>query len=293
MSDEIRSVGMIGLGAMGSRFARRLLDAGYEVHGYNRTDGRAGELDGAGLIRHVTPREVAAASDVVLIMLWDSPAVAGAVEGSDGLLAGLRSGSVIIDLSTIEPAESQRLASKVMAHASSYLDVPVSGSLDRASAGTLLAMVGGAPEAVVAVRPVIDVLADRVVLAGGNGAGLALKLAINLQVAIQLIGWGESLGITARAGIDTASAAAIMLDSVISSPMLRYRIPFTFEAPDEVWANCEQLLKDVRYAIASGAKGPTALMAESLLGRIVADGRGEREAAELAVEARHAGKVRA
>jgi 3-hydroxyisobutyrate dehydrogenase-like beta-hydroxyacid dehydrogenase len=283
-------VGVIGLGAMGSRIAARLLDAGHRVGGWNRTAGRASALDAAGLERFSTPAELAAASDVVILMLWDSEAVRSILEGDHGVLAGIAPGTIVVDLSTIQPAVSAELAERVAERNGVLLDSPVSGSLDAAEAGSLLLMVGGPGRALATARPVLEVLARRIEHVGErNGSGLALKLAVNLQVATQLVGWAEGIALAERFGVDRRTASAIMLESVIASPMLKYRVPFTLDDPDEVWANVEQLTKDVAYAEeVLDWSGPSGKFAHRLLTRTVAEGRGGREAAELVRTARAA-----
>lgn len=278
-----QDVGIVGLGAMGSRFARRLLHAGFRVHAVNRTPGRAGDLDELGLIREETPHAVAASADVVLVMLWDSESVSDAIRGENGILAGMRSGAVIVDLSTISPVVSAELAHDVAGHGGVMLDGPVSGSLDKADTGEVLVMAGGPRGALDRAMPVLDVIAARVIHVGqAHGSGLALKLAINAQVAVQLVGWGESLAITDAFGVDRRLATEIMLESVVASPMLRFRAPFTLTAPDVVWASVDLLRKDLNYARAAGAADATAVShALRLLDRIAGAGGGALEAAAL------------
>jgi 3-hydroxyisobutyrate dehydrogenase len=274
---------------MGSRMAQRLLDKGLTVHGYTRTPGRATHLDDLGITRHTSPADVATRSDVIFMMLWDSKAVEAALVGPSGLFDAMRPGTVIVDCSTIEPAVSSRLAVEAQRRGGSLIDSPVSGSLDRASEGRLLAMVGGTTQSLSVARSAMEVLADRIVHVGPNGSGLAVKLAINLQVALQLVAWGESLPVALEAGLSVKDASEVMLESVIASPMLQYRVPLTLRQPDEVWASVVLLRKDVGYARAAGASGPASEYAEQLLEAIIADGRGEKEAAELADEAARVG----
>jgi 3-hydroxyisobutyrate dehydrogenase-like beta-hydroxyacid dehydrogenase len=274
---------MIGLGAMGSRFAARLLGAGYRVHAFNRTPGRAPELDELGLVREPTPEAVAAAAEVVLLALWDSDSVSEAVRGTHGVLDGLLPGGVVVDLSTIDPVVSAMLAREVADRGGTMLDCPVSGSLDRAEAGQVLIMAGGPATALETALPILRTIASRVVPIGeANGAGLALKLAINAQVAVQLLGWGESLAITDEYGIDRGLASEVMLDSVVASPMLAFRVPFYLAEPEVVWASVELLRKDVGYALRTGTHRAVALArALALLDEIADAGRGDHEAAAL------------
>ncbi|OLT07692.1 hypothetical protein BJF90_13485 [Pseudonocardia sp. CNS-004] len=292
MSENARTrrplrVGVLGLGAMGSRFVRRLRDAGFDVYVWNRTPARAARLAPTGARPCPSPRAVAESSDVVLMMLWDSPALDAVVHGPDGVLAGLQPGAVVVDASTVEPEASAAVAQEVRAAGGDMLDTPVSGSLDAAEAGRLLIMVGGPSAALERARPVLDVLGDRVVHVGErNGSGLALKLAVNMQVAAQAVAWGEALTLVEGYGIGRDRATEVMLGSVVASPMLHYRAPFVLEPPAEVWASADQLRKDVVYAVARTPEtAASARHALALLERLCAEGRGDREAAELMVAA--------
>lgn len=276
-------VGVAGLGAMGSRLADRLLTSGFEVHGWNRSPDRASHLDSAGLRRHASPRELASRCDVVLMMLWDDDAVSNAVHGDDGVLAGLQPDTVLVDLSTVSPETAKSLAVEVEAVGAGLLDCPVSGSLDRAESGELIVFAGGSAADVATARPVLSVLASRVEhVSETHGGGLAVKAAVNLQIALQLIAWGESMAVVRRFGVAESRATDVMLASVIGSPMLHYRIPFVADPPVDVWASVSLLLKDVRYAHAAGAAGFATADALELLEQLVADGLGDREAVELA-----------
>jgi 3-hydroxyisobutyrate dehydrogenase-like beta-hydroxyacid dehydrogenase len=119
-----------------------------------------------------------------------------------------------------------------------------------------------------------------------NGSALVLKLAINMQVAIQAVAWGEGLALAEQFGIDRRAASRVMLDSVIASPMLKYRAPFALDPPAEVWASAAQLFKDVTYAVArSEGTAVAGRYARELLDKVCTDGRGDLEAAEVMVAA--------
>ena len=280
-------VGVVGTGAMGSRFARRLAGAGHEVHACNRTLRRAEVLRGAGVSIQPSPRAVAEHADVLICMVWDSAALRAVALGADGFVAGLTQRHVVADCSTVEPEVSAGVAAAVAQTGASMLDTPVSGSLDAAEAGQVMIMVGGPAEALDRARPVLDVLGRAVLHVGeANGSALALKLAINMQVAIQEVAWGEGLALAEAFGIDRSAASRVMLDSVIASPMLRYRAPFALAAPPEVWASAAQLRKDVEYAVSrSRGRAVAGRYALDLLAKICAEGRGDCEAAELMVAA--------
>ncbi|TNC21816.1 NAD(P)-dependent oxidoreductase [Amycolatopsis alkalitolerans] len=281
------SVGIIGTGAMGSRFARRLAGLGHPVHAWNRTPERTEALRVHGVLPRASPRAVALESDVLVCMVWDSAALREVALGPDGFVAGLTSRQVVADASTVEPEVSAEIAAAVGRTGAAMLDTPVSGSLDAAESGQLMIMAGGPAAAFERARPVLAGLGRSVRHVGEvNGCALALKLAINLQVAIQEVAWGEGLALAEAFGIDRPQATDVMLDSVVASPMLRYRAPFALTPPEEVWASAAQLLKDVSYAVErSDGKAVAGRYARDLLTAVCATGRADREAAELIVAA--------
>lgn len=267
---------------MGARIAARLLAAGHPVYGHNRTPERLTPLLAQGLTACASPREVAERAPVVLSMVWGSDALRAITGGPDGLLAGLGPGQVYADLSTVEPDATREIAGVVAERGAVMLDCPVSGSLDAAAEGRLVFLAGGPARALARIRPVLDVLASDVVHVGAeHGQGVTLKLAVNLQVAIQAAAWGEALVVAERAGITRERATEAMLASVIASPMLHYRAPFLLHEPAEVWASAAQLRKDVAYAVSGGTGTPAGDLTLKLLDAICAAGEGDREAAHL------------
>jgi 3-hydroxyisobutyrate dehydrogenase-like beta-hydroxyacid dehydrogenase len=242
-------VGVVGLGAMGSHFAGRLLDAGYEVHGTDRTATRAQSLIGRGLRWQRTPRELAAASDVVISMVTDDSALEAISTGTDGILAGLSPSSVYVDMSSVSPHASEQTAQRVHAAGAHMLDAPVSGSVPQAEQGTLAIMVGGDEPIFQRVEPLLRRLGETVTHVGGNGAGVLLKLAINISLAVQTLAFSEGLLVAERGGIDAGLAAEVMAGSPIGSPMLKARVPLLLDLPDEAWFTISLMRKDIRLAL--------------------------------------------
>lgn len=263
------SVGFVGLGAMGGRLAGRLLAAGDEVHGNNRSRDRAAELIGRGLIWNDTPRELAQACDVTISMVSDDAALEAVGSGPDGILAGLSSGKVWVDMSTVDPGTSVRLAERARERGADMLDAPVSGSVPQAEAGTLTIMVGGEPGPFAVAEPVLAKLGTKVVRVGSNGQGLVLKLAINVSLAAQIIAFSEGLVLAQRGGIDPALAAEVMSESPIGSAMLKARLPLILDLPEQAWFDVALLHKDVRLALKVahelGAPAPAAEVADAIL----------------------------
>ncbi|HEY1698392.1 MAG TPA: NAD(P)-dependent oxidoreductase [Trebonia sp.] len=284
--EDLPDIGVIGLGAMGSRMTRRLLAAGYRVHGWNRSSGKAAALEADGLIAWPTPRQVAGHARIIVSMVWNSAALLDVTRPPDGLLAGLTPEHVLIDMSTVEPEVAAGVSGEAAARGAATLGCPVSGSLDAAESGNLVILAGGPAAALERVRPVLGHLARQVIHLGDDvRLGLTLKLAVNLQVAVQAVAWGEGLLIAERAGLSRAAATEAMLASVIASPMLRYRAPFVLRQPDEVWASAAQLRKDVAYATgaAGGAEAlPAGQIALALLDAVCGCGEADAEAGALA-----------
>jgi 3-hydroxyisobutyrate dehydrogenase len=193
---------LIGIGMMGERIARRLLDSGHELAVHNRTTERTRSLAGAGAIVADTPRDAAAGAEVVLTMLADPAAVRASAYGDDGFLAGMAAGSVWADLSTVAPGDAREFAAAARARGRGMLDAPVSGSPGAAERGTLVFLVGGAAEDLAAARPVFDLLGRAVVHLGVNGAGSAGKLAVNAFLLAAMAAGVEAVKLAAGEGIE-------------------------------------------------------------------------------------------
>jgi 3-hydroxyisobutyrate dehydrogenase-like beta-hydroxyacid dehydrogenase len=177
------TIGFIGLGAMGSRMARRLLDAGNESYGTDLDRAKAQSLIDRGLQWRDTPREVAAAAEVVFSSVTDDAALEAITSGPDGIIAGLGNGKVYVDMSTVSPRVSREVSEHVHSAGAEMLDAPVSGSIPQAESGTLAIMVGGDERAFRKVEPLLGQLGQTVTHIGENGQGLVLKLAINISLA--------------------------------------------------------------------------------------------------------------
>src|SRR5579859_7487394 len=171
------NLGFVGLGRMGGNIARRLLAAGHRVTGYNRTAARADWLIEAGLQLETSPRRVAEAADVVFSSISDSAALRVSAQGQDGIIAGLRSGSVWVELSTVSPLLIRELAAQVEACGAKMLDAPVSGSVVTIRQGRLAFMVGGDAQVLEQVKPILLDIGPRITHVGGNGQGALMKLA--------------------------------------------------------------------------------------------------------------------
>ena len=245
-------LGFVGLGAMGGRVTRRLLDAGHTVTGYNRTKSKAQWLLDLGMRWGETPRAVAEAADVVFTMVTNTSALHEVVDGQNGILAGLQKGKIYIDMSTISPAASKRHAARVAEKGAQMLDSPVSGSVITLEQGNLSLMVGGDKATFEQVKPILLDIGPKVNYVGANGQAVLMKVAINLNLQVQMLAFCEALILAEKGGIPRETAMEVMLNSVIASPSLKYRTPFILEMPDEAWFNVNMMQKDMLLALEMG-----------------------------------------
>ena len=200
-------VGLIGLGIMGAPMARNLIKAGFPLTVATRTDGKAArfaaEASQWGEVRAVnSPAEVAAASEVMITMLPDSPDVAAVARAADGIFAGARSGAVVIDMSTISPQVTRELSAEAASRGLGWLDAPVSGGEKGAIEGTLTIMVGGESATLDRCRPVLEAMGKRITYFGPSGNGQSAKLCNQILCAVNLLAVCEGLIFGAKAGLD-------------------------------------------------------------------------------------------
>ncbi len=246
------NLGFVGLGVMGSRMVKRLLDAGHVVTGYNRTQSKAQWLLAAGMQWGESPRAVAEASDVIFSMVTDTRALQAITRGADGLLAGLDAGKIYVDMSTVSPAASREVAEQVAVRGAQMLDAPVSGSVITLEQGNLSIMVGGDQAAFETVKPILQAIGPKITYVGGNGLAVAMKIATNLSLAVQMLAFSEGVLLAERSGIKRETAVEVLLNSVIASPMVKYRGPFVLQMPDEAWFDVNMMQKDMTLALEMG-----------------------------------------
>lgn len=219
MSDR-PSIGFIGLGIMGLPMARNLLKAGYSVSVYNRSPEKVKTLQLEGATTAPTVSGIARAVDVVITMLPDTPDVEAVVLGSDGIAVGIKSGATFIDMSTIDPAMSRRIAKELGSKNVHVIDAPVSGGEKGAIEATLSIMCGGEQSAFDAIFPILQTLGKNITLVGDAGAGQLTKACNQLIVAINIEGVAEALALAAASGVDPAKVRAALMGGFASSRIL-------------------------------------------------------------------------
>ncbi|MBI4241026.1 MAG: NAD(P)-dependent oxidoreductase [Candidatus Rokubacteria bacterium] len=264
------TLGFVGLGAMGSRLARRLLDAGHAVVGYNRTRARAQSLVAAGLRVADSPRAVAEACEVVFSMVMDDRALRAVALGPDGIVAGLSGGSVYVEMSTVSPAVTREIGEAVAARGAAMLDAPVSGSTITVEQGQASFMVGGDPDALERVRPYLLAIGAAVTRVGPLGLAKCMKVASNLTLPVQMLAFSEAVLLAEKSGIAREVAVEALLKSVMASPMVKYRGPFVVgRMPAEAWFSVPKIQKDLQLALdqgrAVGVPLPTTALAHEWL----------------------------
>jgi 3-hydroxyisobutyrate dehydrogenase-like beta-hydroxyacid dehydrogenase len=228
-------VGLIGLGLMGRPMGLNLLKAGYALTVWNRTASRAESLVAAGARLATSPEEVAAASDVLITIVSDPPALEGVLWGGtssgsgsgqgSGALASLRPGSIYIDSSTVSPVLARRIAAACAERQIAFLDAPVTGGTWGAEKGELVFMVGGDAQVLKQAEPVFSVMGKRWFHLGPNGAGQTIKLAMNLILALQVDALAEALALVAASGLQGEKLVEVLQSSMARAAVLDVKAP--------------------------------------------------------------------
>jgi len=213
-------IGFIGLGIMGKPMAGHLVKAGHTVTVWNRTASKAADLVKAGARQGASPKEVAAQSDIVIVMVADTPDVRQVVMEPNGVLEGARRGSVVVDMSTISPVATREIAQALAARGVEMLDAPVSGGEKGAIDAALSIMVGGKPEVFERVLPVFQQMGKNIVHIGGHGAGQVTKACNQLVLSLTILGVAEAIHLARKAGVDPAKVRAALLGGFAQSRVL-------------------------------------------------------------------------
>jgi 3-hydroxyisobutyrate dehydrogenase-like beta-hydroxyacid dehydrogenase len=246
------NLGFVGLGVMGGQMVNRLLSKGHTVTGYNRTRSKAQWLIDKGMRWADSPRAVSAAADVTFAMVTNSAAITSITEGPDGILAGLSAGKIFVDISTVSPSVSRALAAKVREKGADMVDSPVSGSVITLQEGKLSVMVGGRRETFERVKPLLLDIGPKVTHVGDNGLALAMKIAVNLSLAVQMMAFSEGVLLAEKSGIARDTAVDVLTHSAVASPMIQYRGPFVLQQPEEAWFDVNMMQKDMLLALELG-----------------------------------------
>jgi 3-hydroxyisobutyrate dehydrogenase len=247
----MRSIALLGLGTMGSGMAANWLAKGFALTVWNRTRAKAEPLGAQGARVAASPREAATGADFIFAMVADDDASRAVWLGEDGALAAARAGATIVESSTLTPAFVRELAAEAHKRGCGFLDAPVGGSRQAAAGGQLAFFVGGDVATLDAARPALAAVGARINHLGGVGAGATWKLINNLLIAAQTAALAEALKIAAKAGLDPAQTAALILAGASASPIVQVKLPRMIDgAFDETDFALYLMHKDARYAAA-------------------------------------------
>ena len=273
------NVGFIGLGIMGQPMALNLVKAGHALTVYNRTTSRCEPLKAAGAAVAPTPKAVAEVTEVVITMVSDTPDVEAVLFGPDGVIEGIGAGKVVVDMSTISPAETESFAARLAERGAHMLDAPVSGGDRGAIAGTLSIMVGGSDEAFARVEPLFDVMGANVVHVGGHGDGQRTKACNQIAGALHMVAMCEALHLARAAGLDGEKVLAALSQGAAGSWMLSNLAPRALELDFDPGFMIKLQAKDLRLAVEEierlGISAEATRLAKTLFDRATESGLGE------------------
>lgn len=242
-------IGFIGLGVMGKPMAKNLINGGYELIVYNRSHAAVEELLALGARPADSPREVAEQADVVITMLPDSPQVEEVIAGPNGVIEGIRSGSIVVDMSSINPMVIRQLSELLQQKGSHLLDAPVSGGEIGAIEGILAIMVGGPEQIVEQVRPILEKMGRTITRVGDVGAGNTVKLINQMIVAVNIASVAEALAFGKQAGVDPHVAYEAIKGGLAASRVLDTKIANMAQESFKPGFRIELHRKDLRNAI--------------------------------------------
>jgi len=280
-------IGFIGLGVMGKPMAKHLMAAGHALTVHNRSRGAVDELAAAGASAAASPADVARASKVIITMLPDTPDVERVLTGPDGVLSALASGASVIDMSSISPAATERLAKLVADKGGSMLDAPVSGGEIGALNATLSIMVGGDEATFHRMKPILDVMGnkERVVYIGRSGAGQVCKICNQVAIGGALAGVSEAFALAKKAGVDAARVRQALLGGFAASRVLEVHGERMLVDNYKPGFRARLYQKDLRLAneaaAANGVAMPATAVVAQLLNALVASGGADLDYAAL------------
>ncbi len=278
-------IGLIGLGIMGKPMAHNLLKAGYELTVYDRSPATIAELVAAGARGAHSAREVAQASDIVIIMVPDSPDVEAVVLGNNGVLDGAHDGLLIIDMSTIAPAVARRVADAARQRNCQMLDAPVSGGDKGAITATLSIMVGGDAAAFARARPVFESLGKTITYCGASGAGQTVKACNQIVVALVIEAVSEALVLGSKAGVQPEIILQVLGGGLAQTRVMDLRGPtmiqHRFEPGFKVKLHRKDLGIIMQTAREHGVALPVTALVEQLFTTLMERGRGDLDHSAL------------
>lgn len=249
-------IGFIGLGDMGQVIIPRLLSAGHQVTGWNRSSGKDEALKALGMKVGSTPAELARESDFIFSIVTDGQAVEDIALGVDGVIHGISDDAVYLDMSTISPEVSRKVNAVFTAAGKTMVDSPISGSPVTIVQGRASVMVGGSESAFNKARDVLLDIGAKATYIGSSGMAMQTKLSVNLLLMVEVIAFGEAVALAEKGGANREAVVDAILNSVAASPVLAYRAPFILEGkmPAKPLANVSVQQKDMTLVLEQGRK---------------------------------------
>ena len=274
-------IGFIGLGIMGKPMAKNLAKAGLSLVIHDINSEPIQELVAEGAVALDSPAAVAEQSNIIFCMLPDGPEVEEVICGKKGVIEAIKAGSIVVDMSSISPTVSKRVAKALEDKKAHYVDAPVSGGEPGAIAGTVAIMVGGDEEIVEKVRPLLAHMGKSVVRVGGIGAGQTVKLVNQILVALHLEAMGEAFLLAKKCGVDCKLAFEAVKGGLAGSNVLNAKVPLMLERNFNPGFRMRLHKKDLRNAMSVadelGLNLPTAKIVQTLLSELVDSGHGEED----------------
>ena len=285
MSD-LKQIGFIGLGIMGKPMAKNLIKAGFELQVHSRSNGPVKELVALGAKEAGTPAECAKNMDAVVTMLPDGPDSESVILGENGVLDSAKKGAIIIDMSSIAPAISQKIAKSCETSGAEFLDAPVSGGEPGAIEGTLAIMVGGKQSVFDSSQSIFDSVGSSYVLCGDYGAGNTTKLANQIIVATNIAAVGEALVLAKKAGLEPQKVFDAIKGGLAGSNVLNAKGPMMISGNFNPGFRIKLHHKDIRNSMLTGSDLGVSLPVTSLVQQIIVslvnEGKGELDHSAIA-----------
>lgn len=274
-------IGFIGLGIMGKPMSKNLIKAGYELIVSNHNPEAAAELAALGAVVMELPKDIAAAADVVITMLPNSPQVKEVALGENGLIEGAQKGSVLIDMSSIAPLASREIAAALEKAGMEMLDAPVSGGEPKAIDGTISVMVGGKQEVFDQYKNILQAMAGSVVRTGDIGAGNATKLANQIIVAVNIAGMSEALVLASKVGVEPELVYQAIRGGLAGSTVLDAKAPLILDRKFDPGFRIKLHIKDLQNVLDTshevGVSLPMTAGIMEIMQALKADGLGEED----------------
>ena len=279
-------VGFVGLGTMGGAMAANAARAGFEVSAWNRSAGRADELQDLGVVMRESPAKVAAASDIVITIVSDTPDVEAVLFGPDGVAAGAEHGSLVIDMSTISPSATRDFAARLAQTDVAMLDAPVSGGSEGAKKATLSIFVGGAAEDLERARPVLQSLGTTITHVGPIGAGQAVKAVNQVILAGTYLGVAEGIVLALKSGLDVEQVVGALSGGAAQSWVLTNRSGRMVENDYPLGFKVALHRKDLGIALGMarelGASLPVSALCEAIEAGLMGQGHADDDMSAVA-----------